>query len=274
MGGGTGSFAGTIVVAAVGVLVLGAALGLGSRWLLRGRSSLGPAASVLAGIAGAALGGAITQVATGNPERPVVGLLAVASVGGTVAVLTAAELAVRRRPVDTAALVERGESATVEFKSTARHNVHTGERDERMEAVVAKTLAGFLNARGGTLVIGVDDAGQVRGLDDDLQHMKAPDLDRYELWLHDHLTRVLGAPATALLRVSFPVVHGRPVCRVDAAPARRPVFVRGKGEQVAFYARLGNSTRELGVADAIDYAADHFDARAWARRRRDGRQSG
>jgi len=134
--------------------------------------------------------------------------------------------------------------------------------------VIAKTLAGFLNTRGGTLLVGVDDAGAVLGLQDDLQYMKAPDLDRYELWLHDFLTRVLGAPAVSHLRVTFPAVAGKAICRIDAAKSPRPVFVRpAKSDQVLFYARIGNSTRELSVAEAIDYAIDHFHRRRpWQRR--------
>ena len=45
-------------------------------------------------------------------------------------------------------LISGGESESVEFKSTLRVNLHTGQRDKRMESVVLKTLAGFLNTAG------------------------------------------------------------------------------------------------------------------------------
>ena len=265
-GVGPGSVSAGVIIVGVAALVIGAALGLGSRFLLRSRSSLGTAAAVLAGIVGSVIGAIVTQLATGNPSSPNLILFLGASLLGTVVVLVVAGRLVRQPVPDAAALVEAGESATVEFKSTARHNLRTGQRDARLEAVIAKTVAGFLNARGGTLLIGVDDAGQVLGLDADLGHMKSPDLDRYELWLHDYLGATIGAPATGRLRVSFPRVHGRDVCRVAAEASPRPVFVKaGKSGQVTFHARLGNSTRELGVADAIDYAADHFGRRRWWR---------
>ncbi len=257
-----------LAVAGALVLTVGAVLGLSSRYLLGHRSNLGVSASVLAGVIGAVVGAGITQAVMGNPDEPHVGVLLTAAAASTVAVLLLAERFVRPRPIDTATLIDAGESATVEFKSTARHNLHTGQRDDRIEAVIGKTLAGFLNGHGGTLLIGVDDEGTVLGLDDDLTHMKAPDLDRYELWLHDYLTRALGAPATSQLTVTFPTVLGRHVCRVDAAASPRPVFVSTKGTQVTFYVRLGNSTRELSVAEAIDYAADHFGRRGWWARRR------
>lgn len=249
------------------VLLTGAVLGVGSRALLGARSSMTRSGSVLAGILGAAIGGTVTQLATGNPDSPRVGWVVLFSVLSTVAVLAVAERFIRRPPPSLRDLLAEGETARVEFKSTARHNLHTGQRDDRMEAVIAKTVAAFLNGSGGTLLIGVDDAGQVRGLDDDLQHMKAPDLDRYELWLHDFLTRTLGAPAVSRVQVTFPRHDGAPVCRLDVSPAARPVFVRpAKSEQVLFYARIGNSTRELSVSEAIEYAADHFGGRwRWLR---------
>ena len=70
-------------------------------------------------------------------------------------------------------LIALGESQRVEFKSTARWNLYTGQVDKRMEHVVTKTVCGFLNAEGGTLLIGVDDDGQLIGLSDDMKTLGA-----------------------------------------------------------------------------------------------------
>ena len=69
--------------------------------------------------------------------------------------------------IDLADLVSGGESDTVEFKSTLRVNLHTGKNDRNIEQAVLKTLAGFLNAKGGTLVVGVADNGTPLGLESD-----------------------------------------------------------------------------------------------------------
>ena len=53
------------------------------------------------------------------------------------------------------------------FKSSLRVNLHTGNQDSRIEHDALKTLAAFLNTRGGTLVIGVDDKGIPLGLEND-----------------------------------------------------------------------------------------------------------
>lgn len=252
----------------IAALLVGAILGLVSRLILRDRSRISASGSVLAGIVGAAIGGLAAQLLTRNAPEPRIGVVMLLSVGGTIAVLLIAQRLVHRPTPTTHELIAAGESNCVEFKSTARHNLRSGQRDDRVEAAVGKTVAGLLNAEGGTLLIGVDDGGLVIGLSHDMPYMKQATVDQYELWIHDYLTRVLGAPAVALLRVTFPVVDGQQLCRIDAAASPRPVFMlAAKSDPVRFYARLGNSTRDLSVADAIDYAVQHFHRRRWWTRR-------
>src|ERR1700704_5238042 len=52
-----------------------------------------------------------------------------------------------------------GSGTNIEFKSTLRINLHTRQKDSKMELAVLKTVAAFLNMSGGTLVIGVADDG-------------------------------------------------------------------------------------------------------------------
>ncbi|MFX5793851.1 ATP-binding protein, partial [Acinetobacter baumannii] len=66
-----------------------------------------------------------------------------------------------------------------------------------MEIAIAKSVAAFLNSRGGTLVIGADDTGTAIGLDRDLATMRTPDHDRFELWLRDMLSKAIGRDAAA-----------------------------------------------------------------------------
>jgi Putative DNA-binding domain len=64
-------------------------------------------------------------------------------------------------------LVAEGEGTNIEFKSTLRINLHTRQKDSKMELAVLKTVAAFLNMSGGTLVIGVADDGEPVGNRDD-----------------------------------------------------------------------------------------------------------
>ncbi len=244
------------------VLAIGAVLGLVSRTLLQGRSSLSAPAAIVAGILGAGLGGIAAYLITGRPSDLPFVAIALAGLVGTVAVLLVGERFARTPEPTVLELLNAGESATVEFKSTARHNMRTELRDERIEAVIPRTVAGFLNSQGGTLLIGVDDNGVVLGLGLDLQHMKQPDLDRYELWINDYVSRNLGASCLANVAVSFPSIGGTTVCMVRVRPSNRPVYMRApRTQQVQFFTRMGNSTRDLPVDEAIAYAMDRFPRR-------------
>src|SRR6266571_9260234 len=88
--------------------------------------------------------------------------------------ITATEEAVA--PVSLEALIAEGESDELEFKSTLRWDLKEGTVNKRLEEVIAKTVAAFANSQGGTLLIGVDDEGQVLGLEHD--YLSLGDVDR------------------------------------------------------------------------------------------------
>jgi type I restriction enzyme R subunit len=64
------------------------------------------------------------------------------------------------------------EDFIVDFKSTARRDMREGKPNKAMEDAVVKTIAGFLNTDGGTLLIGVDDSSAVLGLEHDLDRVQ------------------------------------------------------------------------------------------------------
>ena len=70
----------------------------------------------------------------------------------------------KSKAISVSELLAAEESDEVEFKSTLRTNLHTGQADAKIELSALKSVAGFLNAQGGTLMIGVDDDGKVLGL--------------------------------------------------------------------------------------------------------------
>ena len=161
-----------------------------------------------------------------------------------------------------AVVAARGESATLEFKSSARVNLRTGKRDDVIETVAAKTVAAFLNSRGGTLLLGVDDAGRLIGLGPDYTTLRHEDADRYELFLRDLWRVRLGANAAVLPRLDFaPAADGDgEVCRVTVPPSPVPVYLsgpKGRGGR-ELWVRAGNSTQRLEVDDAITYVSQRW----------------
>jgi predicted HTH transcriptional regulator len=156
-----------------------------------------------------------------------------------------------------AELVKLGESATLEFKSSARWNLLAGGRDERLEHRILVTLAAFMNADGGTLLVGVDDAGNALGLEHDYSLLRRQDSDGWRSWLTDHIASGIDRTAPANLSVEFERVNDLEVCRITARPSTRPVWVKGPAGQ-EFYVRFDNSTRQLVGEEVLRYVSDRW----------------
>ncbi len=158
-------------------------------------------------------------------------------------------------------LASNGENAHVEFKASARWNIHSKSQDDKIEKAIVKTVAGFLNAGGGTLLIGVNDEGDAVGLDNDYELLRRKDADGFESWLSDLFQNNIGLPAAANTCTSFHKLESKEVCRIDVKPSDSPVFVKPpKGPKTTeFFIRLGNSTRLLGTDEALKYAQQHWD---------------
>ncbi|MCF8609526.1 ATP-binding protein [Gordonia sp. HY285] len=250
-----------VSVALVIVLAVAWLLGATARWLLRGRANLRASVSVVLAILGTSVGLLVEWSIwpTAHLRTPWTVLFGLA--GSVAAVFVYGIVAAHfQRPDITPVgeLLLAGESDRLEFKSTARVNVRTGEKDARMEQVIAKTVSAFLNSDGGTLLIGVDDDGAPLGLDADYATLRVPDADRYELWLRDLLVTSVGQNAAAQVAIAVEDVTrdgvARPVCRLRAAASPRPVYLRpGKNTDREFWVRTGNSTRRLSVDEAAEY---------------------
>ena len=158
---------------------------------------------------------------------------------------------------DIETLIAQGESAILEFKSSFRWDLRENKLNRALEAVVLKTLAGYMNGNGGTLLIGVADDGSVVGLDHDYKTLKKQDRDGFEQAVMTAVAVKLGGDACHAVQIVFHMVHEKEVCRVMIAPMRRPVYIK-EGDSPKLYVRTGALTRELNVQEAIDYTTSRW----------------
>ena len=158
---------------------------------------------------------------------------------------------------DLRSLIAQGESATLEFKSSFRWDLRENKVNRAMETVVLKTLAGYMNGNGGTLLIGVADDGGIVGVEHDYPTLKKPDRDGFEQTLMTAIATKLGADACRNVQIVFHSLENKDVCRVMVAPTRRPVYLK-EGDSPRLYVRTGVSTRELNVQEAVNYTAERW----------------
>ena len=152
------------------------------------------------------------------------------------------------------ALVAKGEGTDVEFKSTLRVNLHTNENDVKMEHAALKTIAAFLNTRGGTLVVGVNDAGEALGIGSD----KFPNEDKMNLHLVNIIKDRIGTQHMLHIQPYFGDFGGERVLIVDCKEAYSPVYLKEKKGTERFYVRTGAATSELAPSQIHSYVNQRF----------------
>ena len=100
-----------------------------------------------------------------------------------------------------------------------------------------QTVAGLLNDRGGTLLIGVTDSREPVGLDDDYAHVKPPNADGYVNWLDTLFENHLGDAGANRLDIRIDRINNHDICRIDIPPAPDPMWVKKKKGTNALYQR-------------------------------------
>ena len=106
-------------------------------------------------------------------------------------------------------LIQRGESKTLEFKSTLRWNlVEDGKDDQRVTHAALKTIAAFLNTEGGDLLLGVADDGAVVGIERD----RLENDDKFMRHLAQVVRNGLGDRAGTCIDPGIQIVGGKGVC--------------------------------------------------------------
>jgi len=167
--------------------------------------------------------------------------------------MLAGEGAVAVAPLQLVDIISSGESDAVEFKSTLRTNLHTGEKDARMESTVLKTIAGFLNTDGGTVIIGIADDGSPIGLEAD----GFPNEDKMALHLINLLKEHIGGQHALSIHPHFGDFDGARVVSIRCERSRTPVFVKD-GTNERFFVRYGPSTQELTGETAQAFIRQRF----------------
>lgn len=160
---------------------------------------------------------------------------------------------IQERPKTIEQMVAAGEGSFTEFKSTLRVNLHTNEKDHRMEHAILKTINGFLNTDGGMLVVGVADDGSPLGIEKD----GFPNEDKMDLHLGNQIKDKLGPESMLHIKPRFETYKDHRILLVECKPSHIPVFLKNGGDE-EFYIRAGGSSAKLTMSQMNDYIRQRF----------------
>jgi len=157
------------------------------------------------------------------------------------------------------ALIEGGENERVEFKSSMRWDYKRSIKNKDLEHEITKTISAFLNSSGGILLIGVDNDGNILGIEKDFETLKKDrqNNDGFELLINDLVNGDLGKEYRKSIHVSFEMADGKRICFIEIDKSPEPVFLKSDGKTI-FVVRSGNSSQILNAKEQYKYIKMHW----------------
>jgi hypothetical protein len=153
---------------------------------------------------------------------------------------------------DANSLIAQGEGPELEFKSSLRWDYRETRSNKALEFVILKTISGFMNSNGGSLLIGVDDDGKLLGLEPDYNILHKKDSDGFEQAIITTVSTNLGTDLCQFIHLVFHRINDMEICRIIIKKSPRPVYLTDKGT-LQFYLRTGGGTRHLNIQEATEY---------------------
>ena len=156
------------------------------------------------------------------------------------------------RVEDIISLITQEEGAHLEFKSNLRYDRCTKQGNKALERIVLKTICAFMNAEGGTLLIGLSDDNQIMGIDDDYTIIKSHNRDGFQNRLLSMVSNSIGNYYLQYVDVLFHNVLGKDLCQVNVSASMKPSYLTNKGKQ-EFYVRTSSNSRPFNISEATEY---------------------
>ena len=142
-------------------------------------------------------------------------------------------------PQEMSNLISQGESEVLEFKASLKQR-EPSQRQDYMEFSCLKAICAFANHTGGTLIIGVDDAGNAVGLGAD----RFGSEDKMALHLINLIDSRIGRGLRPYISQSFDDYQGHRVLAVHCKASPVPAFVKDSNSE-KFFVRGGVDRRAL-----------------------------
>lgn len=151
-------------------------------------------------------------------------------------------------------LINRGEDKKIEFKSTFSLDLKSQTKESRIIESAMKTVVAFLNTQGGDLLIGVEDSGNLLGIEVEIEKFYKGNRDKFLLNFKDHLRQKIGPEFYPLIDHSLVAIDGVTILRVSCKESSKEVFLDNKD----FYVRTNPATDRLEGKDLADYIRQRF----------------
>ena len=150
-------------------------------------------------------------------------------------------------------LIKNKESETVEFKETFSRDIKTQNKLLALEQVCFKTIAGFLNSKGGDLLIGVSDDYNIVGINEEITKWHRGSTDIFLQYFSNKIKTTFGAPIYPFFNFKILNIDNKDIFWVSCKPSDIEVYLNNE-----FYARTNPRTDKLEGKELVEYIKLRF----------------
>jgi Putative DNA-binding domain len=150
-------------------------------------------------------------------------------------------------------IIRGGESKQTEFKETLTLDVKKQTREKYIELSAIKTVAAFMNSTAGTLLVGVNDSGEVLGVDHEIEKFFKTH-DDFLLKFKNMVKERIGGQAYDFIDYRLVKIGQKHVLFVECKQSPIPVYV----DENDFYVRTNPATDKLDGPKMVTYITNHF----------------
>lgn len=157
-------------------------------------------------------------------------------------------------------LLKKEENGELEFKSSLRFDYAVNRPSRDLERSAMKTIAAFLNSRGGSFIVGVNDQRLPIGLEKDYKTLQRKDRDGFEIHFTQIFNAMIGPEFRSHIYLRFTKIQNTEICHIKVEPSSKPVYFKYDGQEY-FYMRTGNITTALKLSEVESYIRSRWPKR-------------
>ena len=156
-------------------------------------------------------------------------------------------------------IIGDGENETTEYKESFRYDVKEKRVNKTLKKEVTITACAMLNKTGGELFIGVNDFGEIKGIEKDLETYgkkteHSTKKDKYSQDINKSFRVDLGPKVINLISVDFIPIASNEIVKITIKRSPKPAFFRGSD----FFVRNGPASVKFNPKETNDYIESKF----------------
>lgn len=150
-------------------------------------------------------------------------------------------------------IIRQGESKGIEFKETLSLDVKKNTKEKYIELSVLKTIVAFLNTEGGILLVGVNDAAAITGINNEIEKFHKL-IDKYLLHFKNLIKARIGEEFYPYIDYKPINLDGTYILEVKCLESKSPCYL----DNSEFYVRTNPATDKLEGPKLVEYVRHHF----------------